>query len=118
MHLPRPRSHTKHKLFLRTADEVVVISGKDRGKRGKVVRVDREARRVVVEGVNVAHRHTKPNQKVLQGGVVDQPNAVAASNVMVVCPSCRKPTRIGHLVDEGGKRHRRCVLCGKAIDRR
>jgi large subunit ribosomal protein L24 len=118
MHLPRPRDHTKQKLSVRTADEVVVISGKDRGKRGKVVRVDRDRGRVVVEGVNIAHRHTKPSQKLLQGGVVDQPNPVAASSVMVVCPSCRKPTRIGHLVDEEGRRHRRCVLCGKAIDRR
>jgi large subunit ribosomal protein L24 len=116
MRLPRPRSHVKHKLFVRSQDEVVVISGKDRGKRGRVLRVDRDKGRVVVEGVNVAHRHQKPNQKLLQGGVVDQENAVAASTVMVVCPACKKPTRVGHLVDADGNRRRRCILCGKAID--
>jgi large subunit ribosomal protein L24 len=115
--LPKPRSHTKLKLFVRRDDQVAVISGKDRGKRGKVLRVDRDRGRVVVEGVNIARRHQKPTQKLLQGGVVEQENPVAASTVMVICGNCKQPTRVGHLIREDGRNVRKCLRCGKAIDK-
>ena len=117
MRLPKPRSHEHKQLFVRRDDQVAVISGKDRGKRGKVLRVDRLRERVVVEGVNIAHRHQKPSKKLMQGGIVEQENPVAASTVMVVCGSCKQPSRLGHGVDDEGHRRRRCVRCGALLDR-
>lgn len=103
-------------VHVRSGDTVLVLSGKDRGKRGKVLRVIPDKGRVVVEGVNVVKRHTRPSQKVLQGGIVDQENAIAASNVALVCPSCHEPTRVGHLALEERK-VRRCKKCGEVVDR-
>ena len=105
------------RMSVRTKDEVVVISGKNRGRRGTVLRVDREHGRVTVEGVNIAHRHTKPSQKVLQGGIIEQANPIPASAVMVICQACKKPTRVGHMIGADGRRVRRCVRCGEALDR-
>ncbi len=116
MQLPRPRSLTKQKLSVRRDDQVLVLSGKDRGRRGKVMRVDRDHGRVVVEGVNVAHRHQKPNQKLMQGGIVEQPSPIAASAVMVICGHCKEPTRVGHVVVEGKGKVRKCLRCGKPLD--
>lgn len=115
MKLPRPRSFAKVKLSVRRDDQVLVLSGKDRGKRGKVLRVDRDRGRVVVEGVNVAHRHQKPNQKLMQGGIVEQENPISASAVMVVCGHCKEATRVGHTVVEGKGRVRKCLHCGKPL---
>ena len=73
-----------------------MTTGKDRGKRGRVVRLEPEKNRLVVEGVNMIKRHTKPNpQKNVKGGVVEREAALHASNVQIVCPECGKPTRIG-----------------------
>lgn len=105
------------RLSVRRDDTVEVISGKDRGRRGKVLRVDREHGRVVVDGVNVAHKHQKPTAKVMQGGIVEQENPIAASAVMVVCGNCKKPSRVGHMVLENGNRVRKCARCGEALDR-
>ena len=111
------RKQSGPRLSVRTQDEVLVISGKDRGKRGKVVSLDRKQGRITVEGVNVAKRHQKPSQKVMQGGIIEQANPVAASTVMVVCKACKRPTRVGHVVNEDGRRVRRCVRCGEAFDK-
>ena len=111
---PRPAGR---RLSVKRDDTVVVLAGKDRGRRGKVLRVDRERGRVVVEGVGKVHRHQKPSQKVLQGGIIEQENAISASAVMVVCGSCKQPTRVGHMTLPDGKRVRKCVRCGEAIDR-
>ena len=113
-HGPEPVRQPVH---VRSGDTVVVISGKDRGKRGKVLRVVPKLGRVVVEGVNVAKKHVRPNQKVLQGGIIDQENPVAASNVMLICRSCHEPARTGTAVLEDGRRVRRCTRCGETIDR-
>ena len=101
-------------------DQVMVVSGKESGKSGKVLRVDREKRRVVVERLNMAKRHTRPNpKKNPQGGVIEHEGPIDASNVMLVCPSCGQPTRVGYrLTDDGGKvRTCRRAACGKDIDR-
>ncbi len=93
------------KMKLRKGDQVMVVSGKERGKTGKIMRVDGEKRRVVIEHLNMVHRHTRPNpKKNPQGGVISQEASVDASNVMLVCPACNKPTRVGYrLLDDGGK---------------
>jgi large subunit ribosomal protein L24 len=101
-------------------DQVMVISGKESGKSGKVLRVDKEKRRVVIERLNMAKKHTRPHpQKNPQGGVIEREAAIDASNVMIVCPACGQATRVGYrFTDDGGKvRVCRRSNCGKDIDR-
>jgi len=94
------------KVRVRKGDTVVVIAGRDRGKSGKVLSVDRAAGRVVVEKLNMIKRHTKPNQKVKQGGILEREAPLAISNVMFLCPVTQKPTRLGVRVQADGKRVR------------
>jgi large subunit ribosomal protein L24 len=92
---------------IRKNDEVIVIAGRDRGKRGRVALVDAERNRVVVEGVNLVKRHTKPNpQKQVQGGIVEQEAAIHASNVMLVDPTSGKRTRVGMRIESDGRKVR------------
>ncbi len=95
-------------------DTVVVLSGKDKGKQGKVLSVDPKAGKVVVEKVNVASRHTKPRKQGEEGGILKKETPLYASKVMTVCPKCNKPTRVAHKV-EGGKKTRVCKHCGAEI---
>jgi large subunit ribosomal protein L24 len=102
-------------LSIKKGDSVRVISGKDRGVTGRVILTLPNAQRVLVEGVNRIRKHTKitTNQRGAQsGGIVTQEAPVHVSNVMVVCPSCDKPTRVGHRKDENGKNVRVCRRCG------
>jgi large subunit ribosomal protein L24 len=128
---------------IRKGDTVVVLTGRDAGKQGTVDRVvRREASRsplrsmyrrgspkasvsVVIEGLNVAKRHTKPRQvssrtdrmpKVQQGGILDVAQPIDISKVMLVCPKCSRPTRIGHTVLDDGRRVRVCGHCGAALE--
>lgn len=102
-------------LSVRKGDQVEVIAGKDRGKRGKVIEVRTETGRLVVEGVNVVKRAKKANPtKREQGGLIEMPAPLDASNVMVVCPRCDKLTRVAHRVEEDTK-ERVCRKCGDAI---
>jgi len=102
-------------LKVRKGDEVMVIAGKDRGKRGKVQEVRPSEGTVVVAGLNIAKRHRKPNpSKNDKGGIIEQPMPLAAGKVMVVCPHCGKPTRVGHRADEDTK-ERVCKRCGEPI---
>ena len=92
---------------IRKNDEVIVIAGRDRGKRGRVTLVDAERNRVVVEGVNLVKRHTKPNpQKQVQGGIVEREAAIHASNVMLVDPASGKRTRVGMRTESDGRKVR------------
>ena len=95
-------------------DTVVVLSGKDKGKQGKVLSVDPEARKVVVEKVNVASRHQKPRRQGEEGGIIQKETPIYACKVMPVCPKCNKATRVAHKV-EGGKKVRVCKKCGAEI---
>ncbi|MFC2150416.1 50S ribosomal protein L24 [Calditrichota bacterium] len=96
-----------NRLFVRKGDLVKVLSGNDRGKIGKVLKVYPERNRVVIEGVSFMKRHTKPNQKVPQGGIIERERAIHASNVMVVDPKTNEPTRVGHrFLEEEGKKSR------------
>lgn len=96
---------------IRKGDDVMVIAGRDKGKRGTVLRrVDKA--HVVVEGVNRVKKHQRPNpMKGMQGGIIDKDMPIDASNVMIVCDDCG-PTRIGHRIDDRGRKHRVCVKCG------
>jgi large subunit ribosomal protein L24 len=103
---------------IRKNDNVLVVSGSDRGKRGRVLRVIPEKGRVIVEGVNFIKRHTKPNpQKQVKGGIVEREAPMHASNVQLVCPECSAPTRIGRRVLEDGRRVRFCVKCKGVVDK-
>jgi large subunit ribosomal protein L24 len=103
---------------IRKNDNVVVMTGKDRGKRGRVLRVVAEKNRVVVEGVNMIKRHTKANpQRQVKGGVVEREAPVHASNVQMVCPECGKPTRLGSKLLEDGRKVRICRKCSEVVDK-
>jgi large subunit ribosomal protein L24 len=96
---------------LKQGDKVMVIAGKDAGKESRISRVLPKQDKVLVEGVNTAKRHTKPRGQTLQGGIIDKDMPIAVSNVMIICEKCG-PTRIGHRIDDKGKKHRTCVKCG------
>jgi large subunit ribosomal protein L24 len=103
---------------VRRNDNVVVTTGKDRGKHGRVLRVVPDKNRVVVEGVNTIKRHTKPNpQRNIKGGVVEREAPVHASNVQIVCPECGKPTRIGSKILGDGRKVRICRKCEGVVDK-
>ena len=103
---------------IRTDDEVVVISGKDRGKTGKVIRVDRERDRVYVEGVNIVKRHQRPmpGRPNMQVGVIEREGPVHVSNVALVDPKEKKPTRIGITRNAEGRRMRVAKRSGTELD--
>ena len=103
---------------IRKNDNVVVTTGKDRGKRGRVVRVVPDKNRVVVEGVNIIKRHTKANpQRNIKGGLVEREAPLHASNVQIVCPECGKPTRIGRKILGDGRKVRICRKCEGVVDK-
>ncbi|MGN0766963.1 MAG: 50S ribosomal protein L24 [Christensenellales bacterium] len=104
-----------NKLNVKTNDTVLVIAGKDKGKKGKIMKAMPEQERVVVQGVNMVTRHTKPRKQGDEGGRIQKEAAIHVSNVMLVCPKCNKPTRVAH-AEEGGKKVRLCKQCNKAID--
>ncbi|MGB9661589.1 MAG: 50S ribosomal protein L24 [Moorellaceae bacterium] len=107
---------TRPKIHVRKGDTVVVITGKDKGKRGKVLRVIPSERRVVVEGVNIVKRHMRPTPKLQQGGIIEKEAPLDSSNVMLVCTKCDKPTRVGRRILPDGTKVRVCKKCGEVID--
>ena len=103
---------------IRKNDNVVVVTGKDRGKRGRVLKVLPARNRLVVEGVNFVKRHTRPNpQQNVKGGIVERESSLHASNVQIVCPECGAPTRIGHQLLGDGRKVRVCRKCDGAVDK-
>ncbi len=106
---------------VRKGDQVLVISGKDRGKRGRVREVvldrhDPNRHRVIVEGVNLIKRHRRPRSRMEQGGIIQMEAPIHLSNVMVICPHCREPVRIGYDFLPEGEKVRICRACGEALD--
>ena len=99
---------------IRKDDKVVVISGKDKGKMGKVLVSNPKAGKVIVEGVSVATKHQKPRKQGEEGGIIKVETPIYASKVMVVCPKCGKPTRVAHKLD-GGKKTRVRKKCGAEL---
>ena len=101
-------------------DQIKVVCGKESGKTGKVLSVDIEKRRLLVERLNMVRKHTKPNPRTNpQGGVLEREAAIHVSNVMLVCPSCGQPTRVGYRILESGSKVRVCRRknCNSPIDK-
>ena len=103
------------KVHVKTNDTVVVLSGKDKGKQGKVLQVSPKEGKVIVEGLNIATKHVKPRRQGEQGGIVEAEAAMYACKVQLVCPKCSKATRIGHKILEDGSKVRVCKSCGEEI---
>lgn len=105
------------KLHVKKGDMVYVLSGKDSGKKGKVLDVDHIEGKVIVEGVNVVTKHMKPRpNKGYQGGIVHQEAPIYASKVMLICQKCGVPTKVGRKILEDGGKARVCKKCGEVID--
>jgi large subunit ribosomal protein L24 len=102
-------------LKIRKGDRVRVLSGKDRGKEGEVIRALPREGRVIVEGVNTARKHQRPTRANQQGGIIDKDMPIHVSNVALVCPNCGQPTRVGFKVDAAGDKVRTCKRCGGEI---
>ncbi|GAW90899.1 50S ribosomal protein L24 [Calderihabitans maritimus] len=105
------------KVHVRKGDTVVVISGNDAGKRGKVLEVIPKKSRVIVEGVNIVKRHTRPTPQLPQGGIIEKEAPIHSSNVMIYCSKCGRPTRIGKKFLEDGRKVRICRKCGEVLDK-
>lgn len=103
------------KMNVRKGDEVVVISGQDKGKKGKILNAIPEKQRLVVQGVNMITTHVKPRRQGEAGGRITKEGTIHVSNVMLVCPKCGKATRVAHTF-EGDKKVRFCLKCKKNID--
>ena len=108
------------KMKIKKGDQVKVVTGKEAGKSGTVTGVESESGRVIVERLNMVKKHTKPNpKKNPQGGVIEREAPIDASNVMIVCPACGQPTRVGYRLLAGGGKVRKCrrAACGRDIDK-
>ena len=101
----------KNKVHVKKGDEVIVISGKDRGKSGKVLEVSPREGKVIVEGINMITKHVKPRRMGEPGGIVDAEAPMYASKVMLKCPKCGKATRLAHNVFADGSKQRLCKHC-------
>ncbi|MBS3976372.1 MAG: 50S ribosomal protein L24 [Syntrophomonadaceae bacterium] len=105
------------KVHVKKGDTVIVITGKSIGKKGKILEVEPEKQRVLVEGVNMVKRHTKPSKNMQRGGIIEKESPVASSNVMIFCGRCSKPTRIGKKLLDNGTKARVCKKCGEVLDK-
>ena len=101
---------------IRKNDSVMVISGKERGKTGKVLRVKPKEDAVIIERMNVVKRHTKPRGPQQSGGIVEKEASIPASNIMIMCDKCNAPVRMGRRVLADGNKVRVCRRCGEALD--
>jgi large subunit ribosomal protein L24 len=97
-------------------DNVMVVSGKEKGKRGRVIAVYPATNRVLIEKLNMIKRHTRPNQQLRQGGIVEKENPISASNVRLVCSKCDKPTTVFRKAQGEGSRDRVCKICNETIN--
>jgi len=108
---------TAPKMHVRKDDTVVILQGKDAGKQGKILVAMPTDRKVIVEGINVIKRHTRPSNTNPKGGIVEKEAPVFAARVQVVCKSCGKPTRVGRKIAEDGNHVRYCKKCGQSLDK-
>lgn len=97
-------------------DNVMVVSGKEKGKRGRVIAVYPTTNRLLIEKLNMIKRHTKPNQQLRQGGILEKESPISASNVRLICAKCDKPTTTSRTTQGDGTRNRVCKSCKEIID--
>lgn len=116
----------KTKLHVKKGDKVVVIAGKDKDRQGKIIQAIPKKQKVLIEGINTVKRHTKPTQKMPQGGIIVKEAPLSSSNVMLICPACEKATRIKKMLVANNDKNnnvkndkyvRVCKKCGEIIDR-
>ena len=105
------------KIHVKKGDLVMVVAGKDSGKKGKIIMVDKKEGRVMVEKANIISRHTKPTHASPQGGIIKKEAAMDSSNVMIYCNKCSSPVRIKKMGLADGKRVRICAKCGENFDK-
>jgi large subunit ribosomal protein L24 len=106
----------QNKTKLKKDDKVKVVAGKDKGKLGKVLKIDRDRGRVLVESINIVKRHSRPNAQNRQGGIIEREAYLNCSNVMLLCSKCMEPVRVGAKVLEDGKKVRVCKRCNEILD--
>ncbi|HEX9714514.1 MAG: 50S ribosomal protein L24 [Desulfurivibrionaceae bacterium] len=104
------------KTHLKVNDQVEVIAGKDKGRVGKVIKVNATDGKAIVEKINMIKRHTKPSQTNQQGGIIEKEAAIDASNLMVICPKCSKTSRVGKKILEDGSKVRICKKCTESVE--
>lgn len=104
-----------NKVHVKTGDTVIVLSGKDKGKKGKVLAVSPKEDKVIVEKINMVKKHVKPRKMGEQGGIIKAEGAMYSSKVQLVCPRCKKATRVGHKIYEDGTKGRICKKCGESL---
>jgi large subunit ribosomal protein L24 len=103
---------------IRRGDQVYVISGRDKGKSGRVLSVDPSKRTVTVEHISIIKRHTRPNpSQNIKGGILEKEGPIQISNVLLVCPACNKHTRVGHKDSPDGTKVRTCRRCGATLEK-
>jgi large subunit ribosomal protein L24 len=102
-------------MHIKSNDTVIVLSGRDKGKQGKVMSADPQGGKVIVQGVNLAKRHKKPRKEGEPGGIISQETPIYASKVMRICPKCNKPTKPAHSLNDDGTKSRVCKKCGAKI---
>ena len=107
----------KTKIHVKKGDLVVLLSGKNRTKKGKVLSVSPGSNQVIVEGINMATKHKKPKKAGQPSGIIKQEAPVHSSNVMLICPECSNPTKVGKETLENGDKYRKCKKCGATIDK-
>ena len=106
-----------NRCYIKKDDKVKVLAGKDKGKIGKILNVNRKKSRVLVEEINMVKRHSKPSAQSKQGGIIEKEMPIQWSNVMVMCNKCVTPARVKMQRLEDGKKIRICVKCGEALDK-
>lgn len=102
---------------IRKGDEVMVLGGKEKGKKGKVLKVYPDPKRAVVEKLNFVKRHMKPNPQAPQGGLIEKEASLPLGQLKLVCPRCGKPSRTSRKILDDSKRARVCVRCGEVVDK-
>jgi large subunit ribosomal protein L24 len=103
-------------LSIKKNDTVIVITGKEKGKRGRVLSVYPSKESLLIEKINIIKKHMKPTRKYTQGGIIEKEASLHISNVMLICPKCNKPTRIGNSILQDGRKLRMCKKCREVID--
>lgn len=103
-------------LDIKKNDTVMVIAGDEKGKKGRVLTIHSSDHRVVIEGLNMIKKHLKPSKQHQQGGIIEREAPVHRSNIMLLCPKCGKPTKVGNKMLENGKKIRECKQCGEVIE--